>query len=154
MPDTPELDQVADARRRLSSYAGFPRTYWVLYGVALVLMAGLPIWLSFLPALVPGIQWVLLAICLASAAYAVIRRRQTGVRLPGRISSYPGAQVPRYAVLAVTLAGIGVIYALVGSGHRTVALIVLIPVAALVFAGQVWTRARMRADIAAGRVVP
>ena len=31
-------------------------------------------------------------------------------------------------------------------------MIVLIPVAALIFAGQIWTRAKMRDDIAAGRV--
>ena len=152
MSDTPELDQVIDARRRLSAYAGFPRTYWVLYGFALVLMAGIPIWLSFLPGQSSNVQWVLLAICLASAAYSVIQRRRSGVQLPRRIGAYPSAQRPRYAVLAVTLASIFIIYALVGNGHRTVALIVLIPVAVAIFAGQMWTRAKMRDDIAAGRV--
>lgn len=152
MADSPELDQVLDVRRRLSAYAGFPRTYWVLYGVALVLMAGLPIWLSFLPDRLPYVQWMLLAICLAAAAYSVIQRRRTGVQLPRRISAYPSARRLRYAVLAVTVAGICVIYALVDNGHRMIALIVLIPVAALIFAGQVWTRAKMRDDIAAGRV--
>ncbi|MBW0102646.1 hypothetical protein [Pseudonocardia sp. KRD291] len=152
MSDTPELDQVVDARRKLSAYAGFPRTYWVLYGVALVLMAGLPIWSSFLPGQAFNLQWVLLAICLAAAAYSVLQRRRSGVHLPRQISAYPSAQRPRYTVLAVTLASVFIIYALVGNGHRTVALIVLIPVAAVIFAGQLWTRARMRDDIAAGRV--
>ncbi|MEV7548700.1 hypothetical protein AB0N89_03650 [Amycolatopsis sp. NPDC089917] len=153
MSDTPELDQVADARRKLAAYAGFSRTYWTLYGIALVLMAGIPIWMSFLPETAAGLQWVLLAIGLASAAYSIGRRRRTGVQLPRRISAYPSARRVWLVVLAITIASVAGIYALVGSGQRVIALLILIPVAAVIFAGQVLTRAKMRDDIVAGRVL-
>lgn len=49
---------------------------WSSSGIALILMAGIPIWLSFLPDQIFNVQWVLLAmICLASVAYSVIQRR-------------------------------------------------------------------------------
>lgn len=152
MSDTPELEQVADARRKLATYAEFSRTYWALYGVALVLMAGIPIWVSFLPESVSGVQWVLLAVGLASAAYSLVRRQRTGVQLPRRISAYPSARRVWFVVLATTLASIAGLYALVGNGQRVIAAVVLIPVAAIIFAGQFLTRAKMRDDIAAGRV--
>lgn len=154
MPDTPELDQVSDARRKLATYAELPPTYWALYGVALVLIAGIPIWMSFLPEWRSGVQWALLAVALAAAAYSLVQRRRTGVRLPRRISAYPTARKVWVAVLALTLASIGGLYALVANGQRVVALVVLVPVAALILVGQVRTRARMRDDIAAGRVTP
>jgi hypothetical protein len=154
MPDTPELDQVLDARRKLATYAELPRTYWALYGVALVLIAGIPIWMSFLPGWRSGVQWVLLAVALAAATYSAVQRRRTGVHLPRRISAYPTARRVRIAVLALTLASVGGIYALVANGQRVAALVVLVPVAALILIGQVRTRARMRDDIAAGRVTP
>lgn len=152
MSDTPELDQVAEARRKLASYAEFSRTYWALYGIALVLIAGIPIWVSFLPESAGGVQWVLLAIGLGSAAYSLVQRRRTGVQLPRRIGAYPSARKVWLVVIAVTLASVAGIYALVGNGQRVIAAVILIPVAAVIFAGQVLTRARMRDDIAAGRV--
>ena len=152
MSDTPELDQVVDARRKLSTYAEFSRTYWVLFGVALVLIAGIPIWTSFLPGLQSSIQWVLLAVAVAAAAYSMIQRRRSGVQLPRRIGAYPSARKVRFAVLAVTVASIGGIHLLVNNGQRVAAFVALVPVAAIILVGQIWTRARMRADIAAGRV--
>lgn len=154
MPDTPELDQVTEARRALSAHAGFPRTYWALYGVALVLMAGIPIWPSLLPAGAPYVSWVLVAIGLAAAADSVLRRRRTGVQLPRRIGAYPGARLTWLAVMAVSVAGLLGIYALVGAGQLGAALVVLAVVAVVTFLGQVRVRDRMRADIAAGRVAP
>lgn len=154
MSDTPELDQVADARRKLATYAGFSRTYWALCAVAFVLMAGIPIWMSFLPWSSSGIQWVLLAVGLASAAYSVIRRRRSGVALPRRIGAYPGARPVWVAVLALTVVSFGGIYVLVDNGHRVAALVILLPVAALILAGHIRIRAKMRDDIAAGRVAP
>ncbi|MBP2365592.1 hypothetical protein [Pseudonocardia parietis] len=151
MSDTPEFDQVVDARRKLSTYAEFSRTYWVLHGVGLVLLAGIPIWVSFLPGLRPSIQWVLVAVAVAAAAYSMLQRRRSGVQLP-RIGAYPSARKVWFAVLAVTIAGVVGINLLVENGHRVAALLALIPVAAAVFVGQVRTRARMRDDIAAGRV--
>ncbi|OZM75091.1 hypothetical protein CFN78_02645 [Amycolatopsis antarctica] len=152
MSDTPELDQVVDARRKLSTYAELSRTYWAVHGVALVLIAGIPIWLSFLPGQSTNLQWVLLAVCLVSAAYSVIQRQRSGVALPRRIGAYPSARKVRFAVLAVTLASVGGIYALVENGHRVAASVILVPVAAFILVGQIWTRARMRDDIAAGRI--
>lgn len=154
MPDTPELHQVADARRALSAHAGFPRTYWALYGVALVLMAGIPIWLSLVPSGVPYVSWLLLAIGLAAAADSVLRRRRTGIQLPRRIGAYPSARLTWLAVMALSVAGLVGIYALVGAGQRTAALVVLAAVAVMTFLGQIRVRARMRDDIAAGRVAP
>lgn len=152
MADRPDLDQVVEARRKLSAYAGFPRTYWALHGIALVLIAGLPIWISFLPGQRSYAEWVLLAVALASAAYSVIRRRRSGVALPRRIDAYPSARRPRFTVLALTAASVCALYALVENDHRVVAMIVLIPVVAFIFVGQIWTRAKMRDDIAAGRI--
>lgn len=154
MSGPPELDQVAEARRKLAAYAGFPRTYWALYGCALVLMAGLPIWLSYLPGAVPGVQWVLVAIAVMAAAHSVLQRRRSGVQLPRRSTAYPSAWRLRYAILAVSVAGLFLIHVLVAGGHRTAALVVLLPVAAVIFAGQLRIRAKMRDDIAAGRLAP
>lgn len=152
MSDTPELDQVADARRKLSTYAEFSPTYWALSGVALVMIAGIPIWTSFLPVLQSGIQWVLVAVAVAAAAHSMIQRRRSGVQLPRRIGAYPSARKVRFAVLAVTIASLGGIYLLVDNGHRLAAFVALVPAAAVILVGQIWTRARMRDDIAAGRV--
>lgn len=154
MSDTPELDRVADARRALSAHAGFPRTYWALYGVALVLMAGIPIWVSLLPAGAPYVSWVLLAVAVASALYSVLRRRRTGVQLPRRIGAYPSARLTWLAVLALSAAGLLGIYALVGAGQRGAAFVALAAVAVVTFLGQIRVRTLMRADIAAGRVAP
>ncbi|SFO31072.1 hypothetical protein SAMN05216207_104330 [Pseudonocardia ammonioxydans] len=154
MPGSPELDQVREARRKLAAYAGFSRTYWVVHGCALVLLAGLPIWLSYLPGAAPGVQWVLVAIAAVATAHSVIQRRRTGVQLPRRIGAYPSARWLWYAVLVISLAGLGLIHVLVAGGQRTAALLVLLPVAAAIFAGQHRIRAKMRDDIAAGRIAP
>ena len=154
MSGSPELDQVLEARRKLAAHAGFSRTYWVLQGCVLVLLAGLPIWLSYLPGAAPGAQWVLVAIAVAAAAHSVLRRRRSGVQLPRRSTAYPSAWRLRYAMLAVSVAGLGLIHVLVVGGHRTAALVVLLPVAAVIFAGQLRIRAKMRDDIAAGRIAP
>ena len=154
MSGTPELDQVAEARRRLSVHAELPRTYWALYGIALVLIAGIPIWASYLPGGLPGVQWALLVVALAAAAHAVIGRRRSGVHLPRRIGAYPGARRLWLAVLVATVAGLVGIQLLVANGLRPAALVLLVVVAVAVFLGQVRIRARMRDDIAAGRVTP
>ncbi|MEQ3554152.1 hypothetical protein WIS52_27105 [Pseudonocardia nematodicida] len=154
MSDTPELARVAAARRALSEHAGFPTSYWVVTGAALVLMAGIPIWASFLPGGLPGVQWALLGVAAAAAAWAVLRRRRSGVALPRSVRAYPGARRVRPLVFLVTLAGLASIHLLVGNGQRVVALVVLVPVAVLIVLGNMWVRARMRDDIAAGRVTP
>ncbi|MGH8882729.1 MAG: hypothetical protein ACRD0P_36210 [Stackebrandtia sp.] len=155
MSDTPELDQVAEARRRLAAHAGFPRSYWVAYGILLVLVAGIPIWMSYLPSDDwTYLSWAIALVGVGSAVYTVVRRRRSGVYLSRRISSYPKAYRIWLAGIAVTAAGFFGIYQLVGHGHRDIALYVLAPVAVVVFLAQVATRSAMRADIEAGRVGP
>jgi hypothetical protein len=153
MSGTPELDQVAAARRRLAAHAQFSRSYWVVYGFVLVLFAGMPVWLSYLP---PDgwmyLQWAAAVVAVGSAAYAVIRRRRSGVYLPRRISAYPKAYKVWLAGLVITVGGFFVIHQLVEHSHRDIALYVLAPVAVAVFIAQVATRSAMRADIEAGRV--
>jgi hypothetical protein len=150
---TPELDQVAEARRRLAAHARFPRAYWVVYGVALVLLAGLPVWMSYLPSVDRVyLSWAIAALGIGSAVYAVVRRRRSGVYLPRRISSYPKARKIWLVGMLLTLGGFLAIQQLVGHGHRDVALYLLVPIAVAVFLVQVATRSAMRADIEAGRV--
>lgn len=155
MADTPELDQVAEARRKLATHASMPKAYWAVYTVAVVLIAGIPLWLSFLPA-VDGsyVQWVLVAVALAAAAYAVFQRRRSGVYLPRRTSAYPSARLPHIIVLIVTAVGVFGIYALVSNGHPALALAALIPVAVASLIGNLRIRAAMRRDIENGRVSP
>ncbi len=155
MADTPELDQVAEARRRLATHAAMPPTYWAVQTIAVVLIAGIPLWLSFLPA-VDGsyVQWVLLAVAAAAAAYAGFQRRRSGVYLPRRISAYPSARLAHIAVLIVMAAGVVGVYALVSNGHPVLAFVTLIAVAAASLIGHLRIRAAMRRDIEDGRVSP
>jgi hypothetical protein len=154
MTEVPALDQVADARRKLAAHAGFPVAYWVALAAAIVLMAGLPIWMSLFPDGITWLQWGLAAIALGSAAYTVLRRRSSGVHLPRRVTSYPGARMVWAGVLTFTVAGYFGVKALVDSGNRGVALAVLLPFAAVVLVGQMSVRKAMRRDIEAGRVTP
>lgn len=154
MADTPELDQVADARRKLAAHAGYPTAYWVLFAVALVAIVGLPIWMSYLPEGVGWFQWGLVAVCWASVAYAVLRRRSSGVYLPKRVTSYPGARMTWLAVLAFTVVGYFGIDWLVDHDRRGIALAALVPFAAVVLLGQLRIQSSMRRDIEAGRVTP
>lgn len=155
MDGTPELDQVHAARRTLAAHAGFPRAYWVVYGLVLVLFAGMPVWMSYLPT---GdwtyLSWAIAAIGVASAVYTVARRRRSGVYLPRRIGSYPTASKFWLVGIVVTVVGFFGLAALVDHGHRVAALYVLAPVVVAVFVLQVATRSAMRADIEAGRVTP
>lgn len=155
MSDTPELDQVADARRRVAAHAQFPVAFWVVYGVVLVALIGLPIWMSWLsPAGGPSVSWALLAVGLAAAAYSWGRRRRSGVYLPKRVGAYPSARPIWLLGLGVTLIGFFSVDALVDAGQRGLAILVL-PVAALaVFVVQLKTRSAMFRDIEAGRVRP
>ena len=155
MSGTPELDQVAEARRKIAAHAGFPRSYWAVYGLVLVLCAGLPIWVSHLPSTDWAyLSWALAALGIASAVYSVVRRRRSGVYLPRRISSYPTARRIWIAGILVTACGFLGIHQLVEHAHRDVALYLLVPVAVVVFAVQVATRRAMRADIEAGLATP
>ncbi|ALE72492.1 hypothetical protein AD006_11680 [Pseudonocardia sp. EC080610-09] len=154
MSDTPELDQVADARRRIAAHAGFPVAYWVLLGVALVFIAGLPIWSNLLNLDPAYTSWALAAIGITSAVYSVLRRRRSGVHLPKRIGAYPSARPSWMIGLAIALAGFIVINLLVREEQQTIALLVLPVVAVGVFVAQVRTRSAMRRDIEAGRVRP
>lgn len=152
---TPELDQVADARRRIAAHAVFPTTYWALHGVVLVAIAGIPIWLSFLGATGSSwVPWAMLAVAVAAAVHSRIRRRRTGVYLPKRISSYPSAMPYWVASLVATAVGFGGLHSLVDSGRRGTALLVLPVVAVVVFTAQYLTRSAMRRDVEEGRVRP
>ena len=152
---TPELDQVADARRKLAAHADFPTTYWVVYGVALVAIAGIPIWMSVLGATgSPSVSLVLLAVAVVAATYSRIRRRRTGVYLPKRISSYPSAMPWWVASLVATAVGFAGLQWLVGDDQRGTALLVLPVVAVVVFTTQYLTRSAMRRDVEEGRVRP
>jgi uncharacterized membrane protein YfcA len=155
MASVPELDQVAEARRRIAETTRYPRAYWVVFGLALVLFAGVPIWMSLLPVADHDyLSWAFAAVCLASAAYSLIRRRRSGVRLPRQISAYPSAQRIWIVVAAVTVGGFFGIQALVNHDHRDIAFVVLPVVALAVFLGQVAIRRAIRDDLEAGRVVP
>lgn len=155
MSGSPELDQVADARRKVAAHAPFPVAYWVFYGVALVLLAGVPIWMTWLSsAYDPYVTWVIAALGIASAAYSWIRRRRSGVYLPKRISAYPSARPIWLAGIAVTVVGLLGIYALVDYEQRGIAFLALAVVALAVFLIQVKIRSAMRRDIEAGRVRP
>jgi hypothetical protein len=155
MSDTPELDQVAEARRRLAAHAGFPRAYWVVYGIVLVLCAGMPIWMSYLPSDDwMYLSWAVAVVGVASAVYSVVRRRRSGVYLSRRIRSYPKAYRIWLAGIVLTAGGFFGIYQLVEHSHRDIALYLLAPVAVVVFLVQAATRSAMRADIEAGRVAP
>lgn len=150
-----ELDQVAEARRRLAAHAQFSVTYWTLYGVALVLLAGLPIWMTWLnPADRSYVSWVIAALGIASAIYSWIRRRRSGVYLRKRIGAYPSAWPIWLTGIAVTLVGFFGMHALVDNGERGIAFLVLPVVAIAVFVIQVKIRSAMVRDIEAGRVRP
>ncbi|GAB3572295.1 hypothetical protein GCM10027445_29320 [Amycolatopsis endophytica] len=153
MSDTPELDQVADARRRLAVHAQFPVAYWVFFGVGLVVLAGLPIWTTWLGDS-PYVPWALAALAIASAVYSCSRRRRSGVHLRKRISAYPSAWPIWLTSVSVATVGFFGIYALVHAGQRGIALAVLPLVAIAVFVSEVKTRSAMRRDIEAGRVRP
>lgn len=155
MSDAPELDQAAAARRQLAAHTQFSTTYWVFSGVFLVLVAGLPIWTTWLnPSGGRYITWVIAAVGIAAAVHSAGRRRSSGVYLPKRISNYPGARRVWLVGLAVTLAGFFTISALMHSGQRGIALLVLPVVAVLVLATQIKIRSTMRRDVEAGRVRP
>lgn len=148
------LDQVADARRSLAAHAEFPRSYWTIYGIVLVLAAGIPIWMSYLPSDDWAyLSWALAAVGIGSAVYSVVRRRRSGVYLPRRIRSYPTAHKIWLAGIALTIGGFLGIHHLVEHAQRDIALYMLAPVAVAVFIAQVATRSAMRADIEAGRVI-
>lgn len=150
-----ELEQVADARRRVAAHARFPVTYWVVYGIVLVLLAGLPIWQSWLGLdASPVVPWVIAAVGVGSAVHSRIRRRRSGIYLRKPISAYPGARGIWLAGVAVTLVGLAGIDALVDHGQRGFALLALAGVAVAVFLIQVRTRSAMARDIEAGRVLP
>ncbi|MFR9731016.1 hypothetical protein ACL03H_17465 [Saccharopolyspora sp. MS10] len=155
MSNTPELDQVADARRRIADHARFPAAYWVLYGAALVVFAGVPIWLSWFTApTTPYLSWVIAALGIGSALYSWYRRRRSGVYLPKRISAYPSARPIWLAGHGVTLAGFAGIWALVRQDQHPYAFAVLAVVVVVVFVAQIKTRSAMVRDIEAGRAQP
>lgn len=154
MASTPELDQVAEARRKLAAHADLPAAYWVFFTAASVLIAGLPVWTSLLPGSGLYFQWAVLGVVLVATAHAVVRRRRSGVYLPRRITSYPGARLLWIAALAVTAIGYLGIHALVDSGLTGFALAALVPVAAVMLAGQMLVRSAMRRSIEDGRVTP
>lgn len=154
MPGTPELDQVAEARRKLAAHSELPLAYWILFTAASVLIAGLPIWNSLLPGGGLYLQWAVLGAVLISVAYAVIQRRRSGVYLPRRVASYPGARLLWITTLAATVAGYLGISALVDRGLLGFALAALVPVAAVMLVGHVLTRSAMRRSIEDGRVAP
>ena len=155
MSDTPELDQAAAARRQLAMHAQLPAAHWVLGGIVLVLAAGLPIWMTWLsPAGGDYAGWVIAGLGIAAAVHSAVRRRRSGVYLPKRMINYPGARWLWLVGIAVALGGFFTINALVASGQREIAFLVLPVVAVLVFAIQVTIRSAMRRDIEAGRVRP
>ncbi|PRY00841.1 hypothetical protein [Allonocardiopsis opalescens] len=154
MADTPELDQVAEMRRKIAAHAELPRAYWVVFAAVCVLIAGIPIWSSFLPGADAYLRWGLLAVALGSAAYAVVRRRRSGVYLPRRVFAYPSARGLWVAVMAGTAAGFVGVYILVDLGQLGIALAALVPVAVLASVGQIRIRTVMRRDLEAGRVNP
>lgn len=155
MTDKSELDQVTDVRRKIADHAEFPVAYWVLYGFALVLLAGVPIWMSWLDAVGnPFLPWAIAAVGIASAAYAVIRRSRSGVHLPQWIGAYPSARPIWLISLAISLIGLLGIYLLVNVGQPVIALLALAVVAPAVFITQFKTRSAMRRDLESGRVQP
>ncbi|PDP86695.1 hypothetical protein CQJ94_15480 [Glycomyces fuscus] len=154
MTHHPELDQVADARRKLAAHADLPAAYWVFLALASVLIAGLPIWSWLLPGSGPYFQWAVFVVVVAATAYAVIQRRRSGVYLPRRITSYPGARLAWITALAVTGAGFLGINVLVDRDLIGFALAALVPVAVIVLVGQMLVRSAMRRSIEDGRVTP
>ncbi|GAA4864965.1 hypothetical protein [Saccharopolyspora cebuensis] len=155
MSEKSELDQVADARRRLAAHAEFSTSYWVVNGVLLALVAGLPIWFSWLDG--GGsqyLQWGLVAVVLASAVHSWSRRRRSGVYLPKRIYSYPSARLIWLAGIAIAVIGFGSLFALVENGQRQVAFVVYPVLAIAVLVIQIKTRSAMRRDIESGKVKP
>ncbi|MDA3644976.1 hypothetical protein LZ318_03655 [Saccharopolyspora indica] len=153
MTGTPELDQVAAARRQLATHAQYPAAYWVIYGAVLVLLAGLPIWNTWLRlGNGPYITSALAVLAVGAATYESVRRRRSGVHLRKRITAYPSARPIWLAGIAITLLGLFGIQALVSSGQREIALLVLPVVALAVLLVQLKTRSAMRRDIEEGRV--
>ncbi|GAB2487669.1 hypothetical protein [Nocardiopsis aegyptia] len=154
MADHPDLEQVAEARRRLAAHTELPLAYWILFAAASVLIAGLPIWTSLLPGSGHYLQWALVGVVLVSVVYAVVQRRRSGVYLPRRVTSYPGARLLWISTLAATGAGYLGISALVDRGLTGLALAALVPVAAVMLVGHVLTRSAMRRSIQDGRATP
>ncbi|ADH70572.1 MULTISPECIES: hypothetical protein [Nocardiopsis] len=152
MASNPELDQVADARRKLAAHTDLPAAYWVFLAAAGVLIAGLPIWSAVLPGSGPYFQWAVLGVVLVATAYSVVQRRRSGVYMPRYITSYPGARLMWIAALAVAGVGYIGINLLVDQGMIGFALAALVPVAALVLAGQMLVRSAVRRSIENGRV--
>lgn len=155
MAGSPELDQVAAARRQLAAHAQYPAVYWAVYAVFLVLVAGLPIWSPWLgPDNGTYVTGALAAVAAGAAVCTATRRRRTGVHLRKRITAYPSAWPVWLVGIAITAAGLFGIHALVSSGQRGLALVVLPIVAIAAFLIQVKTRSAMRRDIEEGRVTP
>ncbi|MGW0894043.1 hypothetical protein [Saccharopolyspora sp. NPDC002578] len=152
MSDSPELDQVAEMRRKLAAHAQYPLLYWALLGVVVMLVSGLPIWSAWLPDGGYYLQWAMAAIALGSALYARRRRSRTGVHLPKRSGSYPSAW-PFWVISLVILAvGFAVVTVLVRHDQLVIALLVLPILAVGVVATEFKTRAMMARDIEEGRV--
>ncbi|WDZ93054.1 hypothetical protein [Nocardiopsis sp. HUAS JQ3] len=154
MNSNPELDQVADARRRLADHTDPPTAFWVFLAAASVLIAGLPIWSALLPGSGPYFQWAILGVVVIATVYSVIQRRRSGVYMPRYVFSYPGARLMWIAALAITGVGYIGITLLVDQGMTGFALAALVPVAALVLAGQMLVRSAMRRSIENGRATP
>ncbi|WP_224386632.1 hypothetical protein [Pseudonocardia sp. ICBG1293] len=152
MSHNPELDQVTEMRRKLATHALFPLSYWIVYSVLLVVIMSIPVWVSALPSVTPYLTLGLLVVALGSAMYSIRTRRRSGVALPRRITAYPGARRLHAGVLALTVVGVIAGYALVGADRPGIAMAVLVPLAALVLAGQYRIRQKMAEDIATGRV--
>lgn len=153
MSQSPELDQVVEVRRRLAEHTLLPRWYWAMTTVFVVVLAGLPVWESYLsPQALNYAVWVpaLLAVILMVAER--VRRSRSGVHLPRGMGAYPSVWrvwVPLMALTAVAYLGIMV---LVNHDQRGVALALVPVVAVLTLAGTLLVRRSMRADIEAGRV--
>ncbi|ANY09629.1 hypothetical protein [Pseudonocardia sp. HH130630-07] len=155
MSDTPELDQVAAARRKVADQLDFPLTYWVFLGIALVFFMSVPLLLSWLPRdASPYLSWAIAAVGISSAVYSFVKRRRSGVYLPKRIGAYPSARPLWMAEMILSIAGFIGMYALVNADQRGYALALLPVLAIAIFVLQLRTRSAMRRDIEAGRVTP
>ena len=156
MPGSSELDQVADARRKLAMAAvpELSRTDSVLEGIAVLLYVGVPVWKSFLPGISTGAAaWTVLAAGLLLVAHAQIQQRRHRVRLPNGIKAYPSARKALYAFVAIFSVSFSGFDLLIESGHRVIAVVLLIPVAMALFVCDMLVRTKKREDIAAGRGV-
>ncbi|MFP5020791.1 hypothetical protein [Pseudonocardia phyllosphaerae] len=152
MSRTPELDQVADARRALSKHAGYPTAYWVLTTVLLAAFAGIPLWLHLFPAATPFVQWSPLVIALASAAYSIIKRNRSGVQLPRAVGAYPSARPFWLACMVLSIAGFIATKVLVAHDQIGFAVGVPVVVGVGVLLSQLRIQSLIRSDVAGGRV--